>query len=77
MHFTRLIQMSDINFSKIEMLIFLPLGRCPRLFITTLSSGNVNTPSSSLSKSINTSLKSDTCSSVNCHSACKNDKHNV
>ena len=49
----------------------LPLGRCPRLFITTESSGKDKTPSSSLSKSMNTSLYSATCSFVSFHSCCK------
>ena len=47
-----------------------PLGLCPRLFMTTFSSGKVKTPSSSLSKSMNTSLYSATWVSVSCHSSC-------
>ena len=48
--------------------------------MTTFSSGKVRTPSSSLSKSMNTSLNSATCSSVNCHSDWNHDamcKHEV
>ena len=61
---------TTFEINNVKMTI-LPLGLWPRLFITTFSSGNVNTPSSSLSKSIKTSLKSETCSSVNCHSVWK------
>lgn len=51
-----------------------PLGLCPRLFMTTLSSGNVRTPSSSLSKSMKTSLNSATMSSLSCHSFWKRER---
>ena len=53
----------------IEYSLYAPLGLCPRLFMTTFSSGKVRTPSSSLSKSMKTSLYSATCVSVNCHSS--------
>ncbi len=48
---------------------YIPRGRWPRLFMTRISSGNVITPSSSLSKSMKTSLNSATCSLVSCHSS--------
>lgn len=48
----------------------LPVGRWPRLLITTPSSVTLMVPSSSLSNSINASLNSDTCSSFKPYSFC-------
>ena len=57
--------------------IHLLLGLCPRLFITIISSGKAITPSSSLSKSIKTSLYSATCSNVRFHSSFKKQQKKI